>query len=101
VIFGLQAYLSLAAILFCTGVYGVLVHRNAVGVLVSVELMANAVNLNLVAFSRHAEGVGGQVFALIAMALTVVEVVVALAIVVLLYRTTKDIALDGAREMKG
>lgn len=95
-----RVYLSLASILFALGVYGVLTRRNAVGVLLSVELMANAVNLNLVAFGRHGAGALGQVFALFTVALTVTEVIVGLAIVVLLYRGRNDVNVNLANEMK-
>ena len=74
--------------MFCIGVYGMLSRRNAIGVLLCLELMANAVNLNLVAFARYTSGAAGQVFTLFAIALTVAEVVVGLAIVMLLHRTT-------------
>jgi NADH-quinone oxidoreductase subunit K len=97
----LQIYLSIAALLFSLGTYGIITRRNAVGVLLSVELMANAVNLNLVAFARFSGGINGQVFALFAIALTVAEVVVGLAIIVLLYRTHRDALTDLASELKG
>lgn len=93
--------LSAAAVMFCLGVFGVLSHRNAIGLLLSVELMANAVNLNLVTFARYSTGALGQVFALFAIALTVTEVAVGLAIVVLLYRSHRDIDVDLARELRG
>jgi NADH:ubiquinone oxidoreductase subunit K len=93
--------LTLAAALFCIGVYGVLTRRNAIGVLISVELMANAVNLNLVSFARFSTGDVGQVFTLFAIALTVAEVVVGLAIVVLLYRTHHDILTELASDLRG
>ncbi len=97
----IQVWLTVSAVLFSLGVYGVLSHRNAIGLLISVELMANAVNLNLVAFADYTGEVSGQVFALFAIALTVVEVVVGLAIVVLLYRSTGDVSIDGAQELQG
>lgn len=93
--------LTIAAALFCLGVYGMLSRRNAIGVLLSLELMANAVNVNLVTFARYGAGDTGQVFALFAIALTVTEVVVGLAIVVLLYRAHHDVTLDLASEMNG
>jgi NADH-quinone oxidoreductase subunit K len=96
----IEPYLLLTTALFCTGIYGVLSHRNAIGILLSVELMANAVNINLVAFSRYHGGHVGQVFAIFAIAITVAEVVVGLALVILLYRTKKDIAVDTANELK-
>ena len=96
-----RIYLTIAAILFSMGIYGVLSRRNAIGVLLSVELMANAVNINLVAFSRYATAEVGQVFALFSIALTVAEVAVGLALVVLLYRSRRDILVDLAREPPG
>ena len=95
-----RIYLTLAAILFSLGVYGLLSRRNAIGVLLSVELMANAVNLNLITFARYGAETIGQVFTLFTMALTVTEVVVGLAIVVLLYRTRNDALLELASELK-
>jgi len=97
----IRFYLTLAAVMFCIGIYGVITRRNAIGILLSVELMANAVNLNLVAFGRTIDGAVGQVFALFAIALTVAEVVVGLAIVVLLYRSRKDVLVELASELKG
>ena len=97
----LQPYLLLTATLFALGIYGLLTRRNAVGMLLSVELMANAVNINLVAFSRYHGGSTGQVFAVFAIALTVAEVVVGLALVILLYRAQKDVAVDTASALKG
>ena len=96
----LQPYLLLSAALFAIGVYGVLSRRNAVGMLISVELMANAVNVNLVAFSRYYGAVLGQVFAVFAIALTVAEVVVGLSLVILLYRAHQDVVVDAASALK-
>lgn len=97
----LSWYLLLAAALFCMGVYGVLTHRNTIGILLSVELMANAVNVNLVAFSHFLGDLAGQVFALFSLSLTVAEVAVGLAIVVLLYRSRSTILADEADLLKG
>ena len=97
----LEAYLLLAAALFSVGVYGVLSHKNAIGLLLSVELMANAVNINLVAFSRYHGGHLGQVFAIFAIAITVAEVVVGLSLVILLYRSKQDVMVDAAAELRG
>ncbi len=96
----LQPFVLLAAALFCLGIYGVLSRRNAIGILLSVELMMNAANINLVAFSRYHGGHVGQVFALFAIALTVAEVVVGLALVILLYRAKKDSVVDAADALK-
>lgn len=96
----LSAYLLLAAGLFALGVFGLVTRRNAVGVLASIELMANAVNINLVAFGRFLGGSTGQVFATFSIALTVAEVVVGLALVILLYRSKGDVLLELASDLK-
>lgn len=97
----LSAYILLAAALFAIGVYGLLTRRHVISVLLSVELMANAANLSFVAFGRFRGGVAGQTFALFGIALTVAEVAIGLALVILLYRTYGDTQIDTAREMKG
>lgn len=97
----LAACLFVGAALFSTGLYGLLTHRSVIGMLLSVELMANAANVNFVAFAHYRGGALGQVFALVAIALTVAEVAVGLAIVVLLHRTHGDADADLANEMKG
>lgn len=97
----IQAYLLLAAILFSIGVYGLVTRRNAVGVLASIEIMANAVNINLVAFSRFHAHETGQVFALFSTAITVAEVVVGLALVIVLYRSRHDVLADLMSELRG
>ena len=98
---GLEAWLLLSAVLFCIGIFGVLTRRNVVAILLSVELMANAVNINLVAFSRFHANLVGQAFTLFTIALTVAEVVVGLAIVILLHRTRKGINADQADLLRG
>ena len=97
----LNQFLFLGAFLFCTGVYGVLARRNGVLVLMSIELILNAVNLNLVAFGAFDHTVAGQVFALFVIAVAAAEVGVGLAIVVLIYRNSHSIDLDQVSEMKG
>ena len=97
----LSLWLILSSALFCLGIYGLLTRRNAIGLLLSVELMANAANINMVAFGRYIGGPEGQVFALFSTALTVAEVVVGLALVILLYRSRGDISVDLARDLKG
>ena len=97
----LNQYLFLAAVLFCIGVYGVLARRHAVLVLMSVELMLNAVNLNLVAFSVRLREVSGQVFALFVITVAAAEVGVGLAIVILIYRNMASPFLDKLDSMKG
>lgn len=94
-------FLLLAAVLFCIGVFGVIARRNAVMVLMSVELILNAVNLNLVAFALMNGNVDGQVFALYVIAVAAAEVGVGLAMVLLVYRNRRSIALDELSEMKG
>jgi NADH-quinone oxidoreductase subunit K len=97
----LSHYLLLAAALFSVGIYGVASRPNAVGLLASIEIMANAVNLNFVAFSKFLAHGTGQVFALFSTAITVAEVVVGLALVIVLFRSQGDVDLDLARELKG
>jgi NAD(P)H-quinone oxidoreductase subunit 4L len=94
-------FLFLSAFLFCVGIYGVLARRNGVLVLMSIELMLNAVNLNLVAFSARLGDVAGQVFALFVITIAAAEVGVGLAIVLLIYRNRVDINLDEIDLMKG
>ncbi len=96
-----QACLLVSAALFCLGIAGVLTRRSAVGILIAVELMTNAVNINFIVFSRLWGGLTGQAFALFSLALTVAEVVVGLAIVLLLHRAHKNVLTDSAAEMKG
>ena len=97
----LNQFLLLGAVLFCIGVYGVLARRNGVLVLMSIELMLNAVNINLVAFGAFHHNVAGQVFALFVVAIAAAEVGVGLAIVLLIYRNRTSIDLDEADLMKG
>ena len=97
----LSAYLFLAALLFCIGLYGVFTRKNTIAILVSIELMANAVNINLVAFARYSGDLVGQSFALFSIALTVAEVVIGLAIVILMYRSFKSIEASAPTELRG
>jgi len=97
----MNQFLILAAFLFCTGVYGVLARRNGVLVLMSVELMLNAVNLNLVAFSARLTEVSGQVFALFIITIAAAEVGVGLAIVLLIYRNLRSPDIDALDQLKG
>ena len=86
-----SAFLALALILFCIGLYGALTKRNTVIVLISIELMLNAVNINLVTFSKYgmAPSITGQMFALFAISVAAAEAAVGLAILISLYRTKK------------
>ena len=97
----LNQFLFLAAILFCIGVYGVLARRNGVMVLMSVELILNAVNINLVAFGAYRHDITGQVFALFVIAVAAAEVGVGLALVLMLYRNRRSIDVDDVDLMKG
>ena len=94
-------FLLLGAVLFCIGVFGVLARRNAVMVLMSVELILNAVNLNLIAFALMHGNVDGQVFAIYVIAVAAAEVGVGLGMVILVYRNRRSISLDELSEMKG
>lgn len=94
-------FLLLGAVLFCIGVYGVIARRNAVLVLMSIELILNSVNLNLLAFSQMHNNPDGNTFALYVIAVAAAEVGVGLAMVLLIYRNRKSIALDDLSEMKG
>jgi NAD(P)H-quinone oxidoreductase subunit 4L len=97
----LNQFLILAAFLFCTGVYGALARRNAVLVLMSIELILNAVNINLVAFGAFRHNIAGQVFALFVIAVAAAEVGVGLAIVLLIYRNRRSIDITSVDLMKG
>ena len=96
----LPLVLVFAALLFSCGVYGVLARRNAVMVLMAIELMLNAVNMNLVAFSASLQYVSGQIFALFVIAVAAAEVAVGLAIVIALYRLKKSVQSDTADLLK-
>ena len=97
----LNQFLILAAVLFCIGVYGVLARRNGVLVLMSVELMLNAVNINLIAFSAYLRQSAGNVFALFVITIAAAEVGVGLAIVLLIYRNLRSPDLDRVEQLKG
>ena len=97
-------FLLLSAFLFCTGVYGVLARRNGVLVLMSIELILNAVNINLLAFGAMRTGeaaVTAQVFALFVITIAAAEVGVGLAIVLLIYRNRTSVDFDEVSAMKG
>ena len=97
----LNQFLLFAAALFCIGIYGVLARRNGVLVLMSIELIINAVNINLVAFGAFHQHIGGQVLALFIIAVAAAEVGVGLAIVLLIYRNRRNIDVAEANLMKG
>ena len=99
---GLGHYLALAAILFTIGVFGIFVNRkNVIILLMSIELLLLAVNINLVAFSAHLGDLAGQVFAMFILTVAAAEAAVGLAILVVFFRNRGDIAVEGANLMKG
>jgi NADH-quinone oxidoreductase subunit K len=99
---GLEHYLLVSGALFSLGMLGLLTRRNAVNVLMSIELILNSANVNLVAFSRYGAGnMGGQVFAVFVIVVAAAEVAVALAIVLTLYRLRRTPNLDEADILKG
>lgn len=101
----LSQFLLLSSILFCIGVYGVLARRNAVLVLMSIELILNSVNINLIAFGAYNENfsaaVSAEVFALFIIAVAAAEVGVGLALVLTIYRNSKSIDVDEVDLLKG
>jgi NADH:ubiquinone oxidoreductase subunit K len=96
----LPLVLMFSSLLFAAGVYGVLARRNAVMVLMAIELMLNAVNVNLVAFAASLQEMTGQVFALFVIAVAAAEVGIGLAIVILLFRTRESINVDEVNLLK-
>ena len=98
----LSWYLILAALIFSIGLYGALARRNALAILMAIELMLNAVNINLVAFWRYIspEMVSGQVFALMVFAVAAAEAAVGLALIISIYRRRRTIAVDEIDMMK-
>jgi NADH-quinone oxidoreductase subunit K len=94
-------YLMVSALIFCIGVAGVLTRRNPLVILLCLELMLNAANLALVAFSRNSGDMGGQIFALIVMVVAACEVAVGLGLVVALHRRRLPIDVDELRELQG
>ncbi|MCX6025999.1 MAG: NADH-quinone oxidoreductase subunit NuoK [Chloroflexi bacterium] len=99
----LSWYLIVAAALFCLGLYGVLARRNSVAILMGIELMLNAVNLNLVAFWRYWEParMSGQVFAVMVFAVAAAEAAVGLALIISLYRLRRTVVADEADLLRG
>ncbi len=98
---GLNHFLVLAAVLFTIGTYGVLTRRNAIAVLMSLELMFNAVNVNLVAFARYMPHLDGVVLAVFVIAVAAAEAAVGVALVLSIYRNFRHIDLDRVDTMKG
>ena len=99
---GLAHYLTVAAILFTLGVFGIFLNRkNVIVILISVELMLLAVNINLVAFSAHLNDLVGQVFAMFVLTVAAAEAAVGLAILVVYFRNRGTIAVEDINMMKG
>ncbi len=98
---GIQNYIILSTLMFCIGVFGVLYRRNAIVVLMSIEIMLNAVNLLLVAFSAYHQDAAGQVFVFFTMTVAAAEVAIGLALLVAIYRNIKSIDIDELRNLKG
>jgi len=98
---GLEHYLVLSSILFCIGIYGVLSKRNAVVILMCIEIMLNAVNIALVAFSKYLDLIHGQVFVVFVLVVAAAEATVGLAIIMAIYRSRRSVDPDEIDEMKG
>jgi NADH:ubiquinone oxidoreductase subunit K len=101
---GLHHFLVLGTVLFCIGMYGALARRNAIGVLLSIELMLNGVNVLMVAFAKFINGpqeLVGQLFAIFIMTVAAAEAAVGLAIVIAVYRLRRTVAVDELDLMKG
>jgi NADH-quinone oxidoreductase subunit K len=99
---GLSHYLIISAALFSLGIMGVLTRKNAVNVLMGVELILNSANINLIAFSKYSSGnISGQIFAIFIIVVAAAEAAVALAIVLSMYRIIKTVNLDQADTLKG
>ncbi|MFC5531064.1 NADH-quinone oxidoreductase subunit NuoK [Cohnella yongneupensis] len=97
----LGSYLTLAAVLFCVGLYGVLTKRNAIVVLLSIELMLNAVNLNLIAFSKYGvnPSLTGQIFSLFTITVAAAEAAVGMAVLIVWYRGRATVNVDEFDEL--
>ena len=96
-----DAYLMLSATLFVVGLIGVVVRRNMITVLMCIELMLNAVNINLVAFSHRISSLEGQIFTIFIITVAAGEAAVGLAIIIQLYRLKSTVNVDEARELNG
>lgn len=96
----LSYYVILSAVVFITGVVGVLIRRNIIIILLSIELMLNATNINFVAFSHYFQNIAGQVFVFFALTVAAAEVAVGLAIIIALYRSKSSINVDDFQLLK-
>ncbi len=99
---GVEHFLTVAAVLFTIGVFGIFINRkNVIVILMSVELMLLAVNINFVAFSAHLGDLMGQVFSMLILTVAAAEAAIGLAILIVYYRNRASIAVDGINSMKG
>jgi NADH-quinone oxidoreductase subunit K len=98
---GLEPYLILSATVFSIGLFGVTTRRNTIGILLGIELMMNAVNINLVAFARYTANASGMVFTVFTICITVTEAALGLAIVILLFRVRRTVMADHLDLLKG
>jgi len=96
-----QSYLMVGAFLFTIGAVGVLIRRNPIVIFMSIEMMLNAVNLTLVAYSNHLRNMEGQIFVFFVMTVAAAEVVVGLALIVSIFRTRQAIDVDELDSMRG
>ncbi|MGB9299750.1 MAG: NADH-quinone oxidoreductase subunit NuoK [Anaerolineae bacterium] len=98
----LSWYLIVSAILFCIGLYGALAYRNAIGILMGIELMLNAVNINLVAFWRYItpEVLTGQVFAIFVITVAAAEAAIGLALIISIFRNRETVIVEDVDMMK-
>ena len=94
-------YIIVSVVLVAIGIYGLVVKRNAVRMLFSLEIIANAANLTLIAFSRNLSNAQGQVFALFSIAIAAAEVAVGLGIIIIAYRLYKEIDVEEFKSMRG
>jgi len=98
---GLQGYLMLAGALFAIGLFGVITRRNTIGILLGIELMLNAVNINLVAFARFNGDPAGMIFTVFTISITVAEVALGLALVILIFRVRRTVIADHLDILRG
>src|SRR5574341_2217659 len=94
-------FLIVSVVLVAVGIYGIVVQRNAIRMLIPIEIIANAANLNLVAFSRYTGNIKGQVFALFSIAIAAAEVTIGLGLIIVAYRLYKEIDVAEFRSMRG
>ena len=93
-------FVALSAIMFCIGIFGALTRRNVIGVLMSIELMMNAVNINLIAFSSRLQQVAGQVFAIFVITVAAAEAAVGLGIVIAMFKNKETMNINEIDLMK-